>query len=267
MRAFLAGELGSETSLVQERNILPAFAQRRQVNAHDIQTVEQRSSRNLPSAHELPPGPCSSQRPRARRRVTWSDCCRRARTVRSPRARAAASPAMAGVDLADLVEKQRPADSASSKRPTRRSVAPVKEPFSWPKSSLSSNCGLRVRRSARGQSVPFAPRCSAVVQRLRAMSSLPVPLSPSMSTVARVGATCRMVSNTSSIGALVPMIVSNPLPERRSTCCRSSLFSVSTSRPRSARWMRMSSLSRLTGLVTKSYAPRFMASTAVSTLP
>ena len=41
-----------------------------------------------------------------------------------------------GGDLRNLVEKQRPA-SADSTRPTWSRTAPVKAPFTWPKSSLA----------------------------------------------------------------------------------------------------------------------------------
>ncbi len=75
--------------------------------------------------------------------------------------------------------------SASSNRPSLRPIAPVNEPFSWPKSSDSRSVSDRAAQftlmnglSARGDS-----SCSAW-----AMSSLPVPDSPRMRTVARVGA-------------------------------------------------------------------------------
>ncbi len=75
--------------------------------------------------------------------------------------------------------------SASSKRPSLRPMAPVKAPFSWPNSSVSRSVSesaaqftLMNALSRRGDS-----SCSAW-----AMSSLPVPDSPRMRTVARVGA-------------------------------------------------------------------------------
>ena len=86
---------------------------------------------------------------------------------------------------------------AVSKRPLRIVMAPVNEPFSWPNSSVSSSvsgsaaqltlisgCGLRL-----------LARCSA-----SATSSLPVPDSPVMRTVASDGATLPMSLKTSSIG-------------------------------------------------------------------
>ncbi len=78
---------------------------------------------------------------------------------------------------------------AVSNRPLRIVMAPVNEPFSWPNSSVSrsvsgsaaqltftSGCGLRL-----------LARCSA-----SATSSLPVPDSPVMRTVASDGATLPM---------------------------------------------------------------------------
>ena len=44
------------------------------------------------------------------------------------------------VDFTDLIEKSVP-PAACSKRPIRRSNAPVKAPFSWPNNSLSRSCG------------------------------------------------------------------------------------------------------------------------------
>src|SRR6185503_10766296 len=81
--------------------------------------------------------------------------------------------------VADLVEEQRAA-SAISKRPLRAVIAPVNEPFSWPKSSDS--------RSSAG----IAPQLTATKGRwrrglaawiARAAISFPVPDSPSMRTV------------------------------------------------------------------------------------
>ena len=82
---------------------------------------------------------------------------------------------------------------ASSNLPICFSVAPVKEPFSWPKSSLSM--------SSSGMAAQFTCTKASSLRRLfrwmaRATSSLPTPLSPVMSTVAEVGAARRTASNT-----------------------------------------------------------------------
>src|SRR6266436_9518976 len=70
--------------------------------------------------------------------------------------------------------------SASSKRPCRRCRAPVNAPFSWPNSSEAmSDDGIAAQftatkaRAERGERLWMA----------RAMSSLPVPVSPVISTV------------------------------------------------------------------------------------
>ena len=83
---------------------------------------------------------------------------------------------------------------ASSALPTLRAAAPVNAPFSWPKSSFSSSAsGMAAQLIAtNGPLARGESWCSA-----RESSSLPVPLSPSSSTVASVGAarwTASMVS-------------------------------------------------------------------------
>ncbi len=80
-----------------------------------------------------------------------------------------------------------------------------------------------------------------------ATSSLPVPLSPSMSTVARVGATWRMRSKISTMGGELPMMFSRP--NFLSSSSRNRRFSLSTLREWSARMSTASSFSRSSGLV------------------
>ena len=68
---------------------------------------------------------------------------------------------------------------ASSKRPVRRSVAPVKAPRSWPKSSLSTR--------PLGSAAQLTLMSGRLLRGLRewiarAISSLPVPVSPRMRT-------------------------------------------------------------------------------------
>ena len=75
---------------------------------------------------------------------------------------------------------------ACSKKPRLRPCAPVNAPRSWPKSSLSI--------SSRGIAAQFTRTNGSSRRGLkrwiaRLTSSLPVPLSPVMSTLARVGAT------------------------------------------------------------------------------
>src|SRR2546427_12727543 len=76
--------------------------------------------------------------------------------------------------------------SASSKRPTRRSRAPVKAPFTCPNNSLST------RPAEIALQFTFTSGRSRRALRLwiaRAISSLPVPVSPRMSTLVLPGAT------------------------------------------------------------------------------
>ena len=96
---------------------------------------------------------------------------------------------IAGRHVADLVEEER-APSASSKRPSLRLIAPVNAPFSWPNSSLSSSVSVSAPQLTltNGPAARFERAWIA-----RATSSLPVPLSPGMKTVASVGATFSMV--------------------------------------------------------------------------
>ena len=74
---------------------------------------------------------------------------------------------------------------AISNLPGLRATAPVKAPFSWPKSSVSSSVsGIAAQLIAtNGASARGLSACSE-----RANSSLPVPLSPSSSTVVSVAA-------------------------------------------------------------------------------
>ena len=92
-------------------------------------------------------------------------------------------------------------ESASSKRPIRRSVAPVKEPRSWPNISLSTRSrGIAAQLTemngfrARGENRWIA----------LATSSLPLPDSPRISTRASVWATWAINWRSRSIGALDP---------------------------------------------------------------
>ena len=76
--------------------------------------------------------------------------------------------------------------SASSSRPLRSTVAPVNAPRWWPKSSPSIRPGL----SAARQTGKNARRLRVLWRWIaRATSSLPVPLSPVMSTGTSLGAT------------------------------------------------------------------------------
>ena len=121
--------------------------------------------------------------------------------------------------------------SAASKRPVAPRVAPVKAPRSWPKSSLSISAGgdggaVHVdERLARGGG------CAAWMAR--ATSSLPVPVSPRMSTVASAGATWRTSASAWRSEALFPRI-SPERPRSRSSVRRYSASLVRVAIRRSA---------------------------------
>ena len=92
---------------------------------------------------------------------------------------------------------------ASSKRPRRRSVAPVNAPRSCPNISLSTRSRGMAAQFTRmnGRSRRGLARCSAA-----ATSSLPVPDSPVISTRASVGPTRAMRARTSCITGESPTI-------------------------------------------------------------
>ena len=104
---------------------------------------------------------------------------------------------------------------ASSIRPRRRAVAPVNAPFSCPNSSLSSKFSDSAAQliATKGPSTRRLHACTA-----RAATSLPVPLSPSSSTVASVGATLRSADSTAAMAAAP--YDSCGLPSRRATSAR-----------------------------------------------
>ncbi len=132
---------------------------------------------------------------------------------------------------------------AYSKRPLRWYAAPVKAPFSCPKSSLSTRCG-EIAPQLTGMKRLLRRRlfsCSA-----RANSSLPVPLSPTSKTATSVSATSSIFFKTRCSAALLAMMPSNPnfWSKRR---LRSMLASLS-SRASSARPTLILSPSTLSGL-------------------
>ena len=131
--------------------------------------------------------------------------------------------------------------SAASKRPTRRASAPVKAPFSWPNSSLSTSSRLIAAQftATKGACLRALCWCSAW-----ATSSLPVPLSPRISTVRSVSATFWIVAKTRRIAGPEPIRLSKP--KSRSRRARSMRFSRASAVRSSARFTtrRISSLSK-----------------------
>ncbi len=110
---------------------------------------------------------------------------------------------------------------ASSNTPVRRSDAPVNAPFSWPKISLSSSVsGIAAQLIATNGNVARGLSSWIVC----AMSSLPVPDSPEISTDADVGADCSITRYTVRMPALFPMI------RPKLPCSRSCRRRVRTSR-------------------------------------
>ena len=95
--------------------------------------------------------------------------------------------------------------SASSNRPVCRAIAPVNAPFSWPNSSLSTS---PAGRAAQLILISGLSRRWLAEWIARAISSLPVPVSPWIKTVASVGATRRTLSSTAVRAGLRPTISS-----------------------------------------------------------
>jgi len=91
--------------------------------------------------------------------------------------------------------------SAASKSPALRSMAPVYAPFSWPKSSLASRSSLKAPQLTARKRLPARWLAWWMA---RATSSLPVPVSPSSSTVEEVGATWAMVMSRLAMAGLLP---------------------------------------------------------------
>ncbi len=92
---------------------------------------------------------------------------------------------------------------ASCNRPLRDFLAPVNEPAEWPKNSLSNNsCGIPAQLTAKkGPSARSLSACRAL-----ATSSLPVPLSPLISTGPCARPITLICSNRLRIASLRPNI-------------------------------------------------------------
>ena len=123
-------------------------------------------------------------------------------------------------------------------------MAPVKAPFSWPKSSDSiSSSGMAAQlTSTNGWS-----RRAERAWMARATSSLPAPFSPKMRTRPLVGAAVAIWRRSSTMTGLVPMI--SCARSMRSRSCR---FSRSRRACSSARSTTRSVFSRERGFSTKS---------------
>ncbi len=101
--------------------------------------------------------------------------------------------------------------SAISSLPFFCTIAPVNAPFSWPNSSLSSS----VSASAAQLMATNGPAARRLLRWIaRATSSLPVPLSPRISTVELDGATLAIWRCSSRIFALTPTMSCSSLELR-----------------------------------------------------
>ena len=134
---------------------------------------------------------------------------------------------------------------ASSNCPGFAPAAPVKAPFSYPNSSLSSNwAGSAPQlRLTKGPSRRELARWMA-----RAANSLPVPLSPWTSTAAWESPTTARKARSSSMGRERPMSSPAPASPSRSRRVR---FSSSSERFSSALRTSARHCSRSAGLVRK----------------
>ena len=128
--------------------------------------------------------------------------CRRRGAARAARARAGAW--AAGRARARRARRGTPCRrDASSNAPWRAATAPVNAPFSWPNSSLSISVPATAPQSTTMNGAPLRGDswCS-----VRAIMSLPVPVSPSISTVASVGAIRSIRPKISRIAGDLPTI-------------------------------------------------------------
>ena len=97
-------------------------------------------------------------------------------------------------------------------------VAPVNAPATWPKSSLSSSVSGSAPQATSTKGLSRRPLRRWMA---RAMSDLPVPLSPVIRTVALVSATLSTISKTRFMRWSLPTTFSRP--KRMSSCWRRTL--------------------------------------------
>ena len=115
--------------------------------------------------------------------------------------------------LADLVEEQRARAPAASNAPFRVALAPVNAPRSWPNSSLSTSCsGSAAQLMATNGAVGTRPE----PVQLPGHELLPVPLSPTISTVLGTGATRAICSRSRRSPRWSPTSEDSPSSRRRS---------------------------------------------------
>ena len=195
----------------QRRDVLAPIAQRRRLDREHVDAVVEvvAEVRVRPPS---PSNPCWSRRSGGSRRSACG--CRPRRGIRAPGSPAAVSPG----SRAGYCRSRR----ETACRPRRPRTCPScsddcagERPLTWPKSSLSSRFSLTARCSS--------PRTNGLsLRRLlwwmaRAISSLPVPLSPVISTVALVVAHCAINRYTCCIRGHAPIMLSSRYLELRAS--------------------------------------------------
>ena len=141
-----------------------------------------RSSRNSPSATISSRERCVAQTTRTSTVIGWLSPTRRI----SPLSSARSSRDCNCLGSSPISSRKRVPPSATSKSPARCSSAPVKAPLRWPNSSLSTRCSGSAPQltATSGPPARGLPSWMAL-----ATNSLPVPVSPRMSTFESLAAT------------------------------------------------------------------------------
>ena len=171
------------------RDVLAALAQRRQLDRQHVR------------AGRTGPGGTARRRPRRRGPCSSRDSTRTSTLIgASPPTRSNSCSWSARSSLTCIAGGTSPTSSrnsvppsASSNRPSFCLIAPVNAPFSWPNSSLSSKVSVSAPQLTL-MNGPFARLLRRWIAR--AISSLPVPLSPAMNTVVSLAATFSTVRRT-----------------------------------------------------------------------
>ena len=201
--AVRGGEL-LEEMIDQERHVLTSFAERGKLDADDLETV-------VEVLAELAGGDGVGQVAVGGRDQADVDLDR-----------------LVGAHPDDLAGLERPRSSltwiargmsptssrnsvpplACSNQPLRSRSAPVNAPLTWPKSSLSRMFSLSSAQLSGDERLVLA--LGLLMCRALATSSLPVPLSPVISTEADVGAIWRSLATTACMAGELPMTPSKP---------------------------------------------------------
>ena len=130
-----AGRRGGGGRLHQERDVAPALAEGRQLEVEDGEAVEEILAQGRARGLGQHGAGGRGDDARGDRRSSWLP--RRARSVPSCRTRR--SLVWRAGSRSPISSRKSVPPAAASKRPSRRALAPVKAPLSWPKSSLSTS--------------------------------------------------------------------------------------------------------------------------------